>query len=156
VFQHVVRSELADDAGDFTLARQELEAALVTDTTPRAVLEAYFERADALYRKLEDREALVEDGRRISMNKVFREDDQPDFARAAVRALYRGRPYDEADAAMAQALASAPAGSAYAFALEMGRHINALREERPPRPVRDALLAFYKKQADPIRRRALV
>jgi tetratricopeptide (TPR) repeat protein len=156
VFQHVVRSELADAAGNFTLARQELEAAQVTDTTTRAVLEAYFERADALYRKLDDREALVETGRRLSMNKAFHEDDQLDFARAAVRALYRGRPYDEADAVMAQALASAPAGSAYAFALEMGRHVNAVHEERPPRPVRDALIAFYRQLKDPIHRRALV
>jgi cellulose synthase operon protein C len=156
VFQHVVRSELAESAGDFTLARQELEAAQVTDTSTRAVLEAYFERADALYRKLDDREALVEAGRRFSMNKAFHEDDQLDFARAAVRALYRGRPYDEADTAMAQALASAPAGSAYAFALEMGRQVNALHEERPPRPVRDALIAFYEQQKNPIRQRALV
>ncbi|RYZ43480.1 MAG: hypothetical protein EOO71_03210 [Myxococcaceae bacterium] len=156
VFQHVVRSELAEDSGDFTLARQELEAAQLTDTTPRAVLEAWFERADALYRALDDREALLDAGRRLSMNKVFREDDQLDFARAAVRALYRGRPYAEADAAMAQALAEAPAGSAYAFALELDRHVNALHEERPPRPVRDALMAFYHQQKDPLRRRALV
>ncbi|WP_164018553.1 PD40 domain-containing protein [Pyxidicoccus trucidator] len=156
VFQHVVRSELAEAAGDFTRARQELEAAQVTDTTTRAVLEAWFERADALYRKLDDREALVEAGRRLSMNKAFRDDDQLDFARAAVRALYRGRPYDEADAAMARALASAPAGSAYAFALELGRHVNALHDERPPRPVREALIAFYHRQEDPLRRRALV
>ncbi|OJT18730.1 hypothetical protein BO221_39020 [Archangium sp. Cb G35] len=156
VFQHVVRSELAEAAGDFTLARQELEAAQVTDTTPRGVLEAWYERADSLYRTLDERDALVEAGRQLSMNKVFREDDQLDFARAAVRAMYRGRPYDEADAAMAQALASAPAGSAYAFALELGRHINALHEERPPRAVRDALLAFYRQQKDPLRRRVLV
>jgi tetratricopeptide (TPR) repeat protein len=156
VFQHVVRSELAEDAGDFTLARQELEAAQVTDTTPRAVLEAWYEQADALYRKLDDREALIEAGRRLSMNKVFPADDQLDFARAAVRALYRGRPYAEADAAMAQALAAAPAGSAYAFALELGRHVNALHEERPPRPVRDALIAFYHRQEDPLRRRVVV
>ncbi len=156
VFQHVVRSELAEAAGDFTLARQELEAAQVTDTTPRAVLEAWFEQADSLYRKLDEREALVEAGRRLSMNKVFPDDDQLDFARAAVRAMYRGRPYAEADAAMAQALASAPAGSAYAFALEMGRHVNAVHEERPPRPVRDALIAFYHQQKDPLRRRVLV
>lgn len=156
VFQHVVRSELADAAGDLTLARQEMEAAQVTDTTTRAVLEAWFERADALYRELDDREALVEAGRRLSMNKAFQDDDQLDFASAAVRALYRGRPYGEADAAMAQALASAPAGSAYAFALELGRLVNALHDERPPRAVRDALIAFYHQQKDPIRRRALV
>ncbi|WP_224363948.1 hypothetical protein [Hyalangium versicolor] len=156
VFRHVVRSELAMSAGDFTQARQELEAAQVTDTTPRGVLEAYFDQADALYRQLDDRKALVETARLFSMNKAFKDDDQLDFARAAVRALYRGRPYDEADAAMAQALATAPAGSAYAFALELGRHVNALHEERPPRPVRDALIAFYHQQKDPLRRRALV
>ncbi|MCY1020675.1 hypothetical protein [Pyxidicoccus sp. MSG2] len=156
VFRHVVRSELAESAGDFTLARQELESAEVTDTTPRGVLEAWYDRADALYRALDDREALVEAARRLSTNKVFKEDDQLDFARAAVRALYRGRPYEEADAAMARALASEPAGSAYAFALESGRHVNALHDERPPRPVRDALIAFYHQQKDPIRRRALV
>ncbi|RKH15465.1 hypothetical protein D7V97_00295 [Corallococcus sp. CA053C] len=156
VFQHVVRSELAQAAGDFTRARQELEAAQVTDTTPRAVLEAWFDRADTLYRALDDREALLEAGHRLSTNKVFHDDDQLDFARAAVRALYRGRPYAEADAAMARALEAAPAGSAYAFALELGRHVNALHEERPPRPVRDALIAFYHQQKDPLRRRALV
>ncbi len=156
VFQHVVRSELAAALGDFTLARRELESAQLTDTTTRAVLQAWFEQADALYRKLDDREALVEAGRRLSLNKAFPEEDQLDFARAAVRALYRGRPYAEADAAMAQALASAPEGSAYAFALELGRRVNALHEERPPRPVRDALLALYHQQTNPIRRRALV
>lgn len=156
LFQHVVRSELAEAAGDFARARQELEAAQVTDTTPRAVLEAYYERADALYRKLDDREALVDLGRRLSTNKAFPEDDQLDFARAAVRALYRGRSYAEADAAMAQALASAPAGSAYAFALELGRAVNALHEERPPRAVREALLTFYHQQKNPLRQRALV
>ena len=156
VFQHVVRSELAQAAGDFTQARQELEAAQLTDTTPRAVLEAWFERADTLHRALDDREALLDAGRRLSTNKVFRDDDQLDFARASVRALYRGRPYAEADAAMARALETAPAGSALAFALELGRHVNALHEERPPRPVRDALMAFYHQQQDPLRRRALV
>ncbi len=156
VFQHVVRSELAEALGDFTLARRELEAAQVTDTTTRAVMEAYSERADALYRKLDDRQALVETGRRLSMNKAFQAEDQLEFARASVRALYRGRPYAEADAAMAEALASAPPDSAYAFALELGRHVNAVNEERPPRPVRDALIAFYHQQKDPIRQRALV
>ncbi|MET0400828.1 MAG: hypothetical protein ABW123_00440, partial [Cystobacter sp.] len=156
VFRHVVRSELSVAAGDFTRARQELEAAVVTDTTPRAVLEAYHDQADALYRALDDRRALVEVGRRLSVNKVFKDDDQLDFARAAVRALYRGRPLAEADAAMARELEAATPGSAYAFALELGRRVNALHEERPPRAVREALISFYHQQEDPLRRRALV
>ncbi|MBZ4371510.1 hypothetical protein [Corallococcus sp. AS-1-6] len=156
VYRHVVRSELAQASGDFTLARQELEAALLTDTTPRAVLEGWYEQADALYRELDDRDALVAAGRKLSQNKVFKQDDQLDFARGAVRALYRGRPYAEADAAMAQALAAEPPGTPYAFALELGRHVNALNVERPPRPVRDALVAFYQQQTDPLRRRVVV
>ncbi|WP_338867805.1 hypothetical protein [Myxococcus stipitatus] len=156
VLQHVVRSEMAESSGDFTRARQELESAQLADNTPRGVLEAYYDQADALYRKLDDREALVDLGRRLSMHKTFPADDQLDFARAAVAALYRGRPYAEADAAMAQARATAPEGSAYAFALELGRHVNAIHEERPPRPVREALVAFYRQQQDPLRRRALV
>lgn len=156
VLQHVVRSELADDAGDFVMARQELESARITDTTPRGVMEAFHARADALYRELDDREALVEAGRRLSQHKVFPADDQLDFARSAVRALYRGRPYDEADATMARAHAEAPSDSAYAFALELGRHVNSIRGERPPRAVRDALIAFYRQQTDPLRRRVLV
>ncbi|RKH72269.1 hypothetical protein D7X96_05500 [Corallococcus interemptor] len=156
VYRRVIRSELAQSSGDFTLAKQELEAAWLTDTTPRAVLEAWHEQADALYRELDDRQALVAAGRQLSQNKVFKADDQLDFARAAVRALYRGRPYAEADAAMAQALAAESPGTPYAFALELGRHVNALNVERPPRPVRDALVAFYKQQQDPLRRRMVV
>ncbi|MCE9669836.1 hypothetical protein LY474_18730 [Myxococcus stipitatus] len=156
VFQHVVRSELAQAMGDFTLARQELEAAQPTNTSTRAVLDAWYERADALYRALDDREALIQASLRLSTNTAFKADDQLDFARAAVRALYRGLPYDEADAAMAQALAKAEPGSAHAFALELGRRVNAIHEERPPRPVRDALLAFYHQQEDPLRQRAVV
>ncbi|WP_342380448.1 hypothetical protein NVS55_12600 [Myxococcus stipitatus] len=156
VLLHVVRSEMAESAGDFTRARRELESAQLADNTPRGVLEAYYDQADSLYRKLDDREALVDLGRRFSQHKTFPADDQLDFARAAVAALYRGRPYAEADAAMAQARSTAPEGSAFAFALELGRHVNAIHEERPPRQVREALVAFYRQQQDPLRRRALV
>ncbi|AGC43814.1 hypothetical protein MYSTI_02498 [Myxococcus stipitatus DSM 14675] len=156
VLQHVVRSEMAESSGDFTRARRELESAQLADNTPRGVLEAYYDQADSLYRKLDDRAALVDLGRRFSQHKTFPADDQLDFARAAVAALYRGRPYAEADAAMAEALTTAPEGSAYAFALELGRHVNAIHEERPPRQVREALVAFYRQQQDPLRRRALV
>ncbi|MCP3097956.1 hypothetical protein LZ198_03595 [Myxococcus sp. K15C18031901] len=156
VFQHVVRSEMAQAMGDFVLARQEFEAAQPTDTSTRAVLEAWYERADGLFRALDDREALIAAALRLSVNTAFKADDQLDFARSAVRTLYRGLPYDEADAAMAKALAAATPGSAHAFALELGRLVNAVHEERPPRPVRDALLAFYHQQEDPLRRRAVV
>jgi hypothetical protein len=176
-----VRSEMAQNAGDFGQARREMEAATAivmgtsADRTPRAVLEAWHERVDSLYRLLGEREALVAAGRWLSQHPAFNEDDQLDHARAAVRALYRGRPYAEADAALAEALAQAQAqakspeqggpqtSSAWAYALELGRHINALRDERVPRAQREALLAFYRQQSEhpdaavaALRQRALV
>src|SRR5690606_11627787 len=57
VLNRVVRSEIADALGDKAQAREELAAAEVDERTPRAVLELYFARADALYRSLDDREA---------------------------------------------------------------------------------------------------
>lgn len=179
--RHLVRSEMAQTAGDFGQAGREMEAATAmvmgtsADRIPRAVLETWHERADTLYRLLGEREALVAAGRWLSRHPAFNEDDQLDYARAAVRALYRGRPYGEADAALAEALAQEKsqaksleqggpqASSAWAYALELGRHINALRDERVPRAQREALLAFYRKQSEhpdaavaALRQRALV
>lgn len=158
VLCHVVRSEIAQDAGDMTRARLELEAATarLADNTPRGVLEAWYERADAFYRLVNERTALVEAGRRLAAHPAFNEDDQLGFANTAVRALYRGRPYAEADRAMADELARAEPDSTWAFALALGRHINALHEERPDKAVRDALLAFYQQETNPLRRRMVV
>ncbi|MFO6418983.1 hypothetical protein ACLBKS_02130 [Hylemonella sp. W303a] len=188
--RHIVRSELAQAAGDYTQARRELEMGTtmlrssVSDTTPRALLEIWHERSDALYRLLGERDALVEAGHWLSRHPALSDEDRLDYARAAVRALYRGRPQGEADAALAAALAQAnssaqasaehkplspdelsdsPSDSAWRFALELGRHIHALREERVPRVQREALLTFYRQQGSlshpawiPLRRRALV
>ncbi|EGI77158.1 TolB-like translocation protein [Hylemonella gracilis] len=196
--RRIVRSELAQAAGDYPQARQELEAATailrgaVSDTIPRALLEIWYERADALYRLLGERDALVEAGRWLSHHPALSDEDRFDYARAGVRALYRGRPQAEADAVLAGALAQTnvsanvsakasgqakaerqpPSSAAQAapqldstwiFALELGRHILALREERVPRAQREALLAFYRQQDGlpnaswvALRRRALV
>ncbi|MBL8951037.1 MAG: PD40 domain-containing protein [Myxococcaceae bacterium] len=160
VLQHVVKSELAEAGGDFTTARSELEAAheaiSKAERTPRAVLEQYYERADGLYRQLDERDALVAAGRELSLNKVFEPDDQLDYARAAVRALMRGRTVAEADAAAVKALAEVPADSEYAFALELGRRLNAITVERPARELRDALLALYQAQTRHGRRQAVI
>lgn len=160
VLQHVVRSELAQTGGDFELAKTELEAAKTAiasaERTPRAVLEAYYERADGLFRLLDDRDALVDVGRALSKSPAFEAADQLDYARAAVRTMYRGRPIAEADAAMAKALEGEPPDSEWAFALELGRRVNALNEERPPKELRDALLALYEKQTQHHRQRAVV
>ncbi len=59
VLNQIVRSELADSLGDKSRATRELEAAILADDTPQGVLEAYYARADALYRELDDRDSLV-------------------------------------------------------------------------------------------------
>jgi hypothetical protein len=156
VLDHVVRSEVAGDLGDVALARRELEAAVLGDDTPRSILELYHERADALYRELDDPAGLAAACRRLSALRSFEPEQQLGYARAAVRAMTRGLPYDEAEAALARALPSAPAGSEYAFALEVGRAVLGLRSEPVPREVRRGLVALYRAQTLPHRRRAVL
>ncbi|MEI9947776.1 MAG: hypothetical protein WDO74_02075 [Pseudomonadota bacterium] len=59
VLTQLVRSELADSVGDKARAKREFEATVLADDTPQGVLEAYYARADALYRELDDRDSLV-------------------------------------------------------------------------------------------------
>lgn len=157
VLDHLVRSEIADDAGDKGLARRELLAAAIGEDTPRPVLELYHERADALYRELDDPDALAAACRRLAALRALEPDDRLRWASAAVRASIRGLPFAEADAALAQARARADTSDPEAaFALDLGRAVLALRAEPVPREVRQALLALYRAQALPHRRRALV
>jgi hypothetical protein len=152
----VIRSEIADDLGDKGLARRELEAAEIRDDTPRSVLELYYERADALYRELDDPAALAAACRRLAAIQAFVPDERLQFARAAVRATTRGLPFDEADAALARARASTPEDSELGFALDLGRAVLTLRSEPVPREARQALLALYRAQTLSHRRRAVV
>jgi hypothetical protein len=156
VLDHVVRSEVADDLGDKGLARRELEAAEVGDDTPRSVLELYHERADALYRELDDPAALAAACRRLAAIRAFDPEERLQYERAAVRAMTRGLPYAEADEILARARPSAPEDSELAFALDLGRAVLGLRSEPVPREVRRALVALYKAQTLPHRRHAVI
>jgi hypothetical protein len=156
ILDHVVRSEIADDLGDKGLARRELEAAAIGDDTPRSVLEVYYERADALYRELDDPAALAAACRRLAAIPGLEPEERLLYARAAVRAMTRGLPFAEADAALAGARSSAPADSELAFALELGRAVLTLRSEPVPREARHALVALFKVQTLPHRRRAMI
>jgi hypothetical protein len=154
--RRLVRSEIADNLGDKDGARKELEAVPVADVKLPSFLEAYYERADALYRQLDDRDALWNACRRLSEHAALGPDDRLRYARAAVRALVRGLPFDEAEATLARARAEAPAGSELAFALQLGAAIGRVRSEDVPKPVRNALVDLYKEQTRHGRRRALV
>jgi cellulose synthase operon protein C len=154
--KRIVRSEIADNIGDKSLARTELEAIPLAQKTPRTVLEAYYERADALYRELDDREALVTACRRLAESTDLALDDRLRYARAAVRAMVRGVSYAEAEARLARERESAAAESELAFALELGRALLAIRDARPGPVVRKALVDMYEKQTRVDRRRAIM
>ena len=152
--RHIVRSEIADSIGDKDDARSELGAVTVAEVPLPSVLEAYYERADALYRELGDFDALAAAARALASHPALAIDARLKFARAAVRALTHGLPYDEADAVLAKI--DAPEGSELAFAVELAKVVNVIRSETPKREVRDAIIALYKRQTRLDRRRAVM
>ncbi len=156
VLAHVVRSEIAQDMGDETAARKELDAAAIGTDTPRSVVELFHERADALFRLLDDRAALVSVCRRLALDAGLSPDARLGYAEAEVRALVRGLPADRADAALAKERAGVPADSELAFALDVGRAVLAIRNADPPPAVGAALRALLASQTRADRRRAVV
>ena len=154
--KHLARSEIADATGDKSRAKQELDAAAIDDATPRPVIDAYVERADALYRELDDREALVAVRRRFATSEAIAKDQQLEHARAAARALTRGLPFDEADALLARERAVTPGDHELGFALDLARATLAIRDASPPEPVRQRLIALYTAQTRTDRKRAIV
>ncbi|HEY3595237.1 MAG TPA: hypothetical protein VGL13_15230, partial [Polyangiaceae bacterium] len=156
VLNHVVRSEIADTVGDKSVARAELEAAVIDESTPREALQLYFARADALYRELDDREALVSVCLRLAALSSLAPGEQLDFARAATRAMVRGLTQDEADALLARAREGESGDTEYGFALDLARAVRAIRDEGPAREVRARLTALYDGQKRTDRKRAIV
>jgi cellulose synthase operon protein C len=152
----IVRSEIADSIGDLTMAKVELEAAVIDETTPGPVIDAYFARADSLYRQLDDRAALVSVCRRLAKSNALAMDEQLDYARAAARALVRGRPYDEADAALLHEREAEPGDTDLGFAFDLARAVLAIRDDRPGRALKERLVALYDAQKRPARKRAIV
>ncbi|MCL2723558.1 MAG: hypothetical protein FWD69_03890 [Polyangiaceae bacterium] len=155
-FARIVRSEIADSIGDKTLARTELEAAPIAGKTPRSVLEAYYERADALYRSLDDREALVAACRRLAEHPELVVEDRLQYARAAVRAMVRGLPFADAGARLERERAATSDDSEMAFAIDLGRVLLTIKDSKPGPAVRTALIDMYDKQTRTDRRRAIM
>jgi hypothetical protein len=154
---HLARSEIFDSLGDKAKARSELEAVTVDETTPTPIVEAYYQQADAFYRQLDDREALIAVCRQLSVDAALRPDEQLRYARAAVRAMVRGLPYADADIRLARERTGATAREAeLVFAIDLARDVLAIRDSRAPPGVGSALLALYAAQTRPGRRRVLI
>ena len=156
LLSHVVRSEIDDALGDKRAARGELEAAVIADDTPRGAIEAYYARADALYRELDDREALVAVCRGLASKSALDPEVRLEYARAAVRALLRGRPFEQASAELARAREIEAPDSELAFALELARLTLAIQTEHPGPGVKASLVALYEAQPRLDRKRAIV
>lgn len=156
VFAHVVRSEIADSLGDKALAREELENARLTDATPSSVVEAYYERADALYRELDDPTALAAVSHRLAQGTVLDPASRLRYARAWVRTLVRGQAFDAAVARLEQERGHEEPASEAAFALELGQAVLGIRDANPSHAVRDTLMALYRRQERGDRRRAVM
>jgi hypothetical protein len=156
ILVQVVKSEIHDDLGDKGAARRELEAVTLAGRVPRSILELYHERADALYRQLDDNAALAQVCRNLAALPSLAPQDQLAYARASVRALIRGLSFDDADARLAHERSRAAADSELAFALDLGRALLAVRDNQPPAAVEQAMLDLYAKQTRPDRRRALI
>lgn len=154
--EHVVRSEIADSIGDKTAARAELEAVSLDASASGPVVEAYYERADALYRELDDRDALVVVCRRLSEIAALTSEERLRYARAAVHAMVRGLPFDAAAKRVARERATVTADAELSFALEMAEAVLDLRDAHPSPSATERLLALYARESSATRRRALV
>ncbi|MHB8417031.1 MAG: hypothetical protein ACYDCL_03075 [Myxococcales bacterium] len=153
---HVVASEIADSLGDLGAARTELEAAGIDATTPGFVLEFFRDRADALYRQLDDRPALWSADRMLAEHPAFRPEERLDYARAAARTLVRGLSADAAEGAVERERRTVPSDSELAFALDLAGALLAIRDARPHPRKCAALLELYAGQSRLDRRRAVV
>lgn len=152
--RHIVRSEIADVMGDKDAARAEIEAVDVDAVDSPGVLELYADRVDALYRELDDLPPLIEAYRRLSTHPSIGTTDHIGYARSALRNVVRGRPRAEALRAL-DAFKAEP-GSDLAFSVTLARGLLDIVDAWPTQEIKDRVLALYKAQTTPERRRAVV
>jgi hypothetical protein len=65
---HLARSEIFDSLGDKARPAASSRRSRSTRPRPRPIVEAYYQHADAFYRQVDDREALVAACRQLSAN----------------------------------------------------------------------------------------
>lgn len=115
--RHLAASELLDVDGDKPAALRELEAATVDADTPSFVLQMRAQRIEQLYRELDKPDELVNALRPLVDHPQLRPAEQLRLAGLFARAVVRGLPKAEAQAAVARELAAAPPKSPRTFGL---------------------------------------
>ncbi|MET0284097.1 MAG: hypothetical protein ABW352_06495, partial [Polyangiales bacterium] len=154
VLNRVVASEIRDALGDKSGARRELESADLSGELPRSVIESYYERADAFFRSLDEREPLIALARGLATRSDLKEDVQLDYARAAAKHIVRGLSQEEALAAVDRERASAT--GELAFALDLTREVLTIKKGKPEPAVRERMIALYEAQPRADRQRAII
>ncbi len=150
----VVESEAWQLAGDFGASRASLQAAVIDQKTPRAVLELYADRADALFRTLDDEPAL-QAALRTLLAASRKPEVQLEYARAWAHSLIRGKPWAEKEALVARELEQSSEGSEARFALELQRALMIIRGPEAPGAL-EALRALTRAQTRPDRKKAIL
>lgn len=154
--RHILRSEIADVLGDKELAQKELAEVVLDEVTLPAIVELYVDRADALYRQLDERAPLIAALRRAAQHPALTVTERMSYARSAARTLRRGLPRAEAETALEAARAAEPAGSDLAFAFELQSLLLGIERDEPPPEIREKILALYRRDDKPERRRAVM
>ena len=139
-------------------ARTELEAVTVDETTPAPIVEAYYQHADALYRELDDREALVAVCRKLADSAALSRPTSSSATRAPPCARWSAG--SRSPTPTLASPASAPRVTrrtrSWPSRIDLARAVLAIRDAHAPPAVSDALLALYARQTRPDRRGALV
>lgn len=119
--RHLALSELYDDVGEKQAAVRELERARLDAKAPPLVVALAAARAETLHRELDQPDALLAALAPLAEHPSLTETARLRVAGLAARAVARGLPLEQADAALAKARARFAADSPLAFRIDLLR-----------------------------------
>jgi hypothetical protein len=148
-------SEVLDVLGDKDQALAALRSIAVAKQTDPFLLHQYGERALAIDRELDDREALLDCYRALSAHEALSERERLDYAAAFVRELERGRPRGEQASLLDGWRAKVDKDSELGFLLALERSLFDLSPVTQEQ-VRATVFELFKRNHDVDRRKSLV
>jgi hypothetical protein len=151
----VVRTEIACALGDMSAAREALERVNLAAEVPAFVLDLFADRADALYRELDDAQALAAVERRLDRHPALALPERLRYARAAARALVRGLAPQAAQGVLARERIHVGDDAEFAFALDLESAATAIAPGNEEAATAQ-LLALFGRQDRVDRKRAVM